>query len=169
MLADNRFLTPWPLGDGAPSPSGLSVSGKIETPSGWLDLNDGVGYSFEGTSFADRQVTWRRQEVTSPFVEGTYIVGAVRENITEAVSVWVRGETFSELDARVEALIGALGQMTYRFMLRLEDSAHYWTCWPADYTVSGQREYLHSRLVLVKATMPRLPGEQVVLASGDEL
>lgn len=163
-----RFLRPYPLEPGT-STNQLQVSGKIETPTGWLDLDDGIAYEFEATAFGERGVTWRKQEVTSPFIEGTFVTGAVRENVLEQVNVYVRGESHSQLAQRVKRLTDAFGQLSYRMMLRFDDVARYWDCQPADYTVVTQREFVHARMALVRAQVPRLPAEEIVLATGDEL
>lgn len=167
-MSGRRYLTPFPdvpaIGD-----SELDVSAKIETPTGWLDLQDtGNGYSFEATSFSERAGTFRRQEVAGPFVDGTFVVSAVRENITESVAIYVRGDTHYVMRRRLNALVEAFSQLSYRMLVRFEDAAEYWDCLPADYTVSTQREFLHARLALFKANVPRMPATTTVLASEDE-
>lgn len=165
-----RFLTPYPNVIESNSEDLLSVSAKLETASGWVDLDDPVtGYELEATSFADKTSTLRKTEVSSRYVAGTFVVAAVRENITETVAVWVSGDTHVAFDARLAALEDAFSQLSYRMMVRFDDSARYWTCMPADYSVNTQREYRHARTGLIKASVPRLPAEEFVIASADEL
>ena len=45
--------------------SDLAVSCRISTPSGWLDVNDGV-YRLGKDAFAAQSTTWRRQEAATP-------------------------------------------------------------------------------------------------------
>jgi hypothetical protein len=147
----------------------LDVSCKIETPTGWTELNDGRRYVLEATSFGERSVSWRRTEVSSTFVEGTFPVSAVRENITETLAVWVLGSDRLEHTLARRRLTEALEQLAWRLMLRVEDVSTFWSCFASDYTVSAARELTHARRALVTAKVARLPGEETVLATGDEV
>ena len=163
----NRRLIPFPTAPAKPA-TGLSVTAKIESPTGWLDLNVEGRYKLEAGAFGERATTWRRQETVSPYLDGTYVVSAVRESVTETLAVYVYAIDHIELAARITALTNAFGQLSYRLMLRVEGSAVYWTCQPADFTVTIGRELLHAKLALVKASVPRHPVETVVIAAGDE-
>lgn len=147
----------------------LDISCKIETPTGWVELNDGRRYVLEASSFGERSVSWRRSEATSTFVEGSYVTSAVRENITETLAVWVLGSDRLEHTLARRRLTEALEQMTWRLMVRVEDVSTFWTCFASDYTVSAARELTHARRALVTAKVARLPGEETVLATGDEV
>jgi len=164
-----RHLTPYPLERRFEGEAPLKIGARISTPTGWLDLNDRKTYQLEGSSFADRSVGWRKREVNSDYVEGSFVVNAVRENVIEKLAVWVRGETYHDLAMARQRLEDALCQLTYRISLRTSDVTRYWEATVADYQVNTQREYLHSRLALVSASIPRHPVEEIVSTSVDEL
>jgi hypothetical protein len=162
------MLTPYPLERMFEGQPRLKIGARMTTNMGWLDLNDGP-YRLEASAFAERTVSWRKREVQSDYVEGTFIVNAVRENVTETLNVWVRGETHYELAMARERLEDALCQLTYRISFRTSDVTRYWECSVADYTVATQREFQHACIALVRATVPRHPEEQLVMTSVDEL
>ena len=168
-MSMNRSLNPYPLERQFEGQVKLRLGARITSSSGWLDLNDGETYQLEASSFADRAVSWRKREVQSDYVEGTFVTNAVRENVVEALSVWVRADTYYELEKARERLEDALCQLTFRIAFRTTDATRYWDCTVADYTVATQREFMHSRLCLVKAQVPRHPTEQLVITSADDL
>lgn len=149
--------------------SELDMSVKIETATGWLDLADGALFDLEATTFDSQSVTWRKQEATSPWVEGSFVTSAVREDVTENLSVYVYGESRSEHMRMRKALTDALGQLTYRILVRVEETAVYWDCEPADYSITTSREFLHATMCVVKAQIPRKPELETLLAASEEL
>lgn len=135
-----------------------TLAAAIHTQLGWLELEDAAnGYELHKDSIATKQVTWRKQEVESPWAEGTFVNRAVRGNVTEAMHVWVAGASPFELDQRLTAFTDALGQLQYQVRVRTGDLLETWTCLPADYTIQTQQEYRFATLALVQATIPRLP------------
>jgi hypothetical protein len=130
----------------------------INTRLGWLELEDAAnGYELHKDSIAGAQTTWRKQEVDSPWVEGSFTTRAVRGNVPEAVHVWVSGETHYELDERLSAFTDALGQLQYAMRVRTGDLLETWTCFPGDFSIETQQEYRFATIALVRATVPRLP------------
>lgn len=163
------MLTPYPLERQFESQPKLRIGARISTNLGWLDLNDGVSYKLEAGSFAERAISWRKREVTSDYVEGAFLVNAVRDNVAEALNVWVRGETYYDLGLARKRLEDALCQLSYQLSFRTTDATRYWDCTVADYVVTTTREFTHARIALVKATVPRHPDEALVVTSADEL
>ena len=130
----------------------------INTSLGWLELEDPAGgYELHKDALATQQTTWRKQEVESPWVEGTFVNRAVRGNVPEAVVVWVAGSTPFELDQRVSAFTEAIGQLQFQIRVQIGDLLETWTCFPGDFTVETQQEYRFATIALVRATIPRLP------------
>jgi hypothetical protein len=162
-------FAPWPLDDDGDRIDGLDLSCKIQAAAGWIDLEDGLHYSVHGESFAESSQTFRRHEVSSEWVEGTFPINAVRENVAEQLVVWVKGSTHYEYVQYRNKLTAALTQLSYQLMLRIEDLATYWQCWAADYTLQEQREFRHARIGIVRATVPRLPATDDLLATGYEV
>lgn len=168
MSSINSALVPFPALSKGQSLD-LDLSAKVQGPSGWIDLEDGLYYQLHSDSFAESAVTWRKEDINAPWIEGSYTLSAVRENTSEPVSVWVRGSTHYEFRMNCEALVAAFSQTSYLFMKRIEDLVEYWTCpSPADYSIQTQREFIHARIGVFKATVIRLPTIQIVPASADE-
>jgi len=135
----------------------VTVAARINTPYGWLYLGEGTQYRIAAGSFEDKQVSFRRSEVTNPFVEGTFVVNALRENVTESLSVWVEDRESLLLADAVESLGAALSQVTFTMQVQLRSDVYTWNAYASDYTVSSKREFLHARIAQVNAEIPRDP------------
>lgn len=136
----------------------LDVTAKIQTPTGWLELEDEAnGYTLSADSFASSAVSHRKVEVSSEWMEGTFVVRSVRENVTETVSVFVTGATPAELSDRLLALTDGFDQLNYAMVVRFADAQETWSCQVADYTTSTKAELRHATMAQVTATVPRLP------------
>src|SRR5213075_2041152 len=97
----------------------LDVTARIETPSGWVYLDDPInGYELHADTRKDFQVTHRKQTTNNSWTEGDFDITSVRGDITETVAVWITGSTQFEFDARLETLEAAFNQLAYRLMWR---------------------------------------------------
>jgi hypothetical protein len=141
----------------------LETQCYISTPSGWLSLNDKVVFTLAAGSFETSQTTHRKQEVTSPFLEGTYAVNALRENITEPVSVYIKGATHSLMRSALEALKAAFDQVSFTMLIIRGGSSQTWHCYASDYEVGTRREFLHATLAQLTAQVVRAPQEDLEL------
>lgn len=118
---------------------------------------DPFPYQLEAGTREEYGVTFRKQEVSSPFVEGTYLIQAVRENVTEQVNVWVRGRTHMEMDRRIQAVLERVERPRFVTDFRVGSVIERWNCQVASYTVRTQREYQHATMALLRMQIPRLP------------
>jgi hypothetical protein len=131
----------------------LDLSVVIDTALGPLELEDAVGgYEIGKASFATAPTTWRKQEISAEYVDR-----AVRENVQEALEVYVSGSTQFEFQTRVSALLDALGQLVYTITRRIGDAQEVWSCTVADYSLETQQEFLVATIGKVTARVPRLP------------
>lgn len=136
----------------------LDVSFSIYAPSGWLDLEDPAnGYEAHRDTRGTRAVSWRKREISSNYVEGTFVNDAVRENVIEALAIYVRGDDPFQLDERVTALTNALEQLHYLVRARTGNLLETWSCMVAEYTIETSMEMQHATMALVRASVPRLP------------
>jgi hypothetical protein len=169
LPANAARLRPFPLNAGAPKGAGdLDLQIKILAATGWIDLEDGQHYEVHKDTLATRQITHRQRTVTSEFIEGSFAATSVRENVNEALVIKVTGDSYYEWRTYIAKLTDALEQLTYQVMVRIEDATEYWDCQPANYSIETQQEFIHARLGIVRATVPRLPDLLLVPASGDE-
>ena len=148
----------------------LQLACKIETPTGWLDLEDDEHYELHSDSLAQRAISWRKQQVTSPYVEGTYTTAAVKESVTENLVVTVRATDQLELAQLIQALTDGLDQMSYQVMVSVNGLVEYWTCVePAEYTIEMQHEFRHAMIGVVRANVIRLPTLTYAAAAQEEM
>lgn len=143
--------------------SDIDIKCRVTTPGGWLNLMEGP-YRLTGDAFAEDSVTWRRQEVQNAFVEGSWLVNAVRENVTSAVDVWVRCDTHADLAKALEDLRAAFCQINYGLEFTVEGVTYYYRCYAADYSIQTGREFRASRMAKFAAQVPRHPIYEVKVA-----
>lgn len=136
----------------------MDIDFLVSTSAGILSLNNDP-YRLAGESFATESVTHRRTEVTNPHVEGTYIVNALRDNITTPVSVWVTTATRAELIPAVRLLCAAFDQVSFTSQLVIDGYAQFWNCYASDYTVTTSRELMHATRARVDVELVRDPNE----------
>ena len=143
----------------------LDVRILVERPDAgdWLSLTDGDVYRVQGDTMAEYRVSMRRQEATNPYVDGTFLVNAVRENIEEAISVYVYSHDHLALVEAVDAVVDAFTQLSYRTYVEIDGSCQVWSCYAAtEVSVQSGREFKHARMAQVNATVPRLPAVEHV-------
>lgn len=139
----------------------LSLGVTLSSPSGdlflnYLDVNS--GYKVEKSFREQRQQTFRKQSVESRWVDGSFVVHSVRENVIEQVSVYVYGATHTDWLQKLLALQAAFSQLSYSMIFTYGGTTtEYWSCQPADFTVRTQQEFQVAKMALVQAQVPRLP------------
>ena len=121
-----------------------------------LDLN-AAPYSLEASTRSELAMTWRKEEVTSPFIEGAYQVSAVRENVTEAVAVWVRTDSYMTMDKAVQDLLGVAERPFFTMTFGHDGVTESWDCQTCQYSVITEQAYQMAKIALVKLQVPRLP------------
>lgn len=137
--------------------SQITVAARISTPYGWLYLGQGTQYRLGAGSFENQQTTFRRSEVQSPYVEGTFVINALRENVTESLDVIVEERPNLGTADAVRALGAALSQVRYAVQVQIRRDIWTWQAYAADHTVQTKREFVHARLAQVQAEIPRDP------------
>jgi hypothetical protein len=139
----------------------LDVTVLVSTPTGPLSLNEWP-YELAGDTFNTVSVTHRKQEAVNPFIEGTYTINSLRENILQALSVYVRGNTHKEFQDATKALCAAFDQSTFEVRRVIEDATEEWQCFSSDYTITLQREFLHAKMAKVDIQVVAHPGARIL-------
>lgn len=135
----------------------LTVSVLITTPAAsTMELNADP-YRAEASSRSTQQTAWRKVMATNPYVEGSYPVSAVKDNIVEQLSVYVTGSTSADLRAKLEALKACLDQLSYSIAWSVGGDVEYWKCFTAEYSMESSQPLQVARKALLKAQVPRLP------------
>lgn len=119
-------------------------------------------YDLAATTRAAAQVSHRKHEVDSPYVEGSFTTHSVRENIVEPIDVYVGGIGVLRRDYQtaLDNLEAMLSQpaftLEWRF-LGVGGTVETWTCFAANYTIESSQPLMMATLALVRAQVPRLP------------
>jgi hypothetical protein len=139
----------------------LDLSVRISNPTGgWVELNDHVSFTVADGSFTDENVSWRRAEDTSIFLEGAYLVNALRSNITRPLNVYVDGSTHYDMEMNLDQLRSLVGQRQYQVVKTTENVSRLYTCFASDYSTSCDRPLLFARRALLKVQLVTHPVDQ---------
>lgn len=90
------------------------------------------------------QIAWRREEVSSPYVHGSTLVGAVKETPVILLVILVEGMSSNDLMAKTAALLRAFEQFRYRLNISVDDEEYEWVCQPADYSSNNDGSFNRS-------------------------
>lgn len=120
-----------------------------------------------GESLAQRAVQHRKKVIESPWVQGSFVVRSVKDQVTEVISLWITGEPGGPSDAgrsvqdllteRVEQITDCFDQLEYEIAITMGNVREVWTCSTADYTITTEQAYLEAQTVLIRAQVPRQP------------
>lgn len=99
----------------------------------------------------------RRGEIESPFVPGTYYSYEIEDQGNLTIGVRVSGESTSQVADRISAVKDAFSLPEYELHMTIDGMTMAWTCYPADFSMSAQREHWHARVVTIAFDVPRHP------------
>ena len=130
----------------------------------WLSLNDKETFTIAKGSFEETAVQFRREEVTNPFVEGKFLVNALRDNITTSLIIRASGTRTYDTQYAVQQLTDALSQVTFKMITIIDGAKKVYNCYASDFSISSPQEMMHSRMATVSAQITHAP---VVVLSED--
>ena len=117
-----------------------------------------TGYEIHADTRNTMGVTWRKQTVSNPWVEGSYDVIAVRENIIEPVVVWVYGNgSNADFRQKVHFLEAAIAKPSFPITWTVGDESELWDCTYSEYSVETQREWQYATMGIVRMQIGRRP------------
>lgn len=130
---------------------------QLPFPNSELNINDGINYVL-GKNVRVGAVTWRRETVNSPFVEGRVPVHEIKDAAESTVTVYCLGTHHTMLNQNIETLLEAFTQQySYELRLNIEGINYRWSCERADYEVAFATETLVAKFVPVQLTFHRKP------------
>lgn len=132
-----------------------SVS-RPELGLGDLNLNDHVNYYVAPGIFGGT-VSWRRQTVQSPWIEGTFTVGAVRDQVEDKFTVEVKGADQAGLQTNLQNLINAFSQSSFNVTVQLDTAYYTYACEASDYTIDWTNTRFMAKQVQVTFNLRRSP------------
>ena len=134
----------------------VNNDGSFDNYGRWLDINDGLSFRI-AKGLDEAAVSFRREEVTNPFLEGAYVVNALRENMHLNLEVRAIGETHMDMVDTLRKLTDALGQVSFKLQVTVDNAQWTYNCYASDYSVLMPPEYLHARMATVKAQILHHP------------
>lgn len=139
---------------------GASVS-RSELGKQDLDIDDGENFILS-KSVNVGSASWRREFVTSPFVEGRVPVHEVKDAAESSIAVYCTGPDMSTLQANIQELLEAFTeQYSYELHITANGMQHRWICERADYQVAFATETVLARFVPVQLSFHRKPTPSV--------
>jgi hypothetical protein len=143
-------------------PEFLKVKIEIQKSDGtWLDVSNGTTYRVNSSTFENSAVQFRRDEVSNSFVEGKFLVNALRDNVIENLVIYAYGDSVAALKTNIDAVTNAVSQINFNTRVTLENSQRFWQCWASDYTVNITNAMYHNRQAMITVQLHRLPTETV--------
>lgn len=136
---------------------------------GGIDLGNGIQYDLHADTRSQRQVSWRKQTVENPWVEGSYDVQAVRGNITELVAVWVYGSDPSEFRRNVEYVAAVLASPSWPLVWTINGLTETWDCTFSDYNLETQREFQYANTGIMRMSIQRRPRVTLTYSDGSSV
>lgn len=108
--------------------------------------------------FDSGHVTWRRENVTSPFVSGDFEVGAVPDKAAITMAVRVTSTSDAALSSALGTLLAAFTQKTFTLTATIGAASYSWACRRADYgPVTFDQTLRGHRTAMVPLSIPRSP------------
>ena len=138
---------------------GLSVSLKItrqELDESPLELNDGA-YLVASDGLRPGDIGYRREQVSSPWVDGEFTVHRHKESPEAQIVINVQGDSQSQLKAHIETLVKAFTQDEFDLELEINGAKWFWRGEAADHAIGWGRERRHALSVPVGFQFPRYP------------
>jgi hypothetical protein len=136
----------------------LSVRLYVSSTS-YLELNDNSTYRIADGSFENQAITHRRKTAASPYVEGTYVVSSLRDNVTEQLNVYVMGASTYATRSALATLQSALEQPIFTLVRVVNNWQTVWTCYSSDYSMYSSKPLMMANMVRMDIQLQRSPSE----------
>lgn len=127
-----------------------------------LNTSSGDDYKVIKNELAGGALGWRRQTVTSPFVEGRALINAVKDVVISPIGIRVTGSTQADLKSKMQALVNAFTQQSYQITETIGGQVWgVYQCEPADIVIGSGSVYHTEQFIAFKqefrAQIPRKP------------
>lgn len=148
-----------PYGVTAPEQEGLNyLAVEVSYGSTWINLNDGDMYKMSSDQTRDNITkSWRKITAQSAVLGGEYLIHAVPDMVVENVSVYIFGNSQSDLADNYWFLLELFEQLDYRIRWTTNEYREYWTCQLAESTSSRNQVWTHNQMATATFQVPRFP------------
>jgi hypothetical protein len=121
-----------------------------------LNINDFTSY-YCATDFLGGQVTWNRNQIGSPYVDGQVTTHRTRGNVVEKVGVEILAGSTADLKAKTDAIISAFIQDYFVLTATIDGQQWSYACEAADYQQAFTGPRMFARQGQVLFDVPRRP------------
>ena len=125
-----------------------------------LNINDHKDYIIS-TTMLGGSVTWQKQQVSSPYVDGDITITRRRPTIVEPIEIYVYGNNGTDLTNNVAKLIEAFTQDEFLMSIKINNSDRQYKCECSDYTIEYANTKYATNMTLVKLKWEKYPGPQI--------
>lgn len=122
-----------------------------------LNINDSTNYRIAGPEIMAGQVSWDRQQINSPWVEGDITISRRRPNVNSQLTVYVAGTDQANLMTNIRTLVSAFSQDRYTLQINIGSAVNQWDCEAADYSVQMDTAHVYGKYIPVSFNIPRNP------------
>lgn len=142
-----------------PDSQGLSyMACEISYGGAWVNLNNHDQFVINAASTRENsQRSWRKITTTSPVLGGNYLIHAVPEMVSETISVWITGNTQTDLADNLSFIDELFEQFDYRIRWTYNEYREYWRCQLAEASTSQGQVWTHSQMAMATYQVPRYP------------
>lgn len=129
-----------------------------------LDFNDHVNYYVGPSNFFGATVSWQREQVTSPFIDGAVTTYRNRQMVTDQFALEVLSDgTTSKLMSNIATAVTAMCQDSFTIQIGINTQNLQYLCEASDYTVSFTQERVNVKRAQISFSFPRQP---IAIAGG---
>lgn len=152
-------VAPLPKQAAKPNPDTLdNYTIEMSFGSQWIDISDGVNYKVSSQNFGENSTqTWRKITAQSPHYDGTYLIHATKENVTQQMSVLVYGQNQNQVTENILLLEDIVSQPAFRVRFTVGNHQEVWSCQQSDYVINRGHVYLHNTMAEFAITIVRMP------------
>jgi hypothetical protein len=120
-----------------------------------LEINDHLDYYV--SDLGDTQVTWNKQTVRSPYVDGEITVQRSKQNVTRNMKVEVLGTNLADARANAKVLAQAVSQDTFTLTVDFGSDPTVYLCEASDYSWVESKERFHAGRGILAVTLIHKP------------
>jgi hypothetical protein len=122
-----------------------------------LQLNDHETYYVSADQFMGAQSAWNRNQVSSPFIDGSVTISRQRTMVNEPLALEVIGDSPLEVQQAITALKQAFDQSDFNIGVQLGAATWTYQCEAADTTIARSTPRLVANQWQVVFSVPRQP------------
>lgn len=121
-----------------------------------LNINDYTKY-ITTTQIMGGQVTWQRNSVSSPYVDGDVTISRRRPSVNDVFAINVIGTTHAIVKTNLQTLVQAFLQDKFNIIITVDGATYQYECETSDYSVEWNHAKFHEKMITVTFNVMRKP------------